>query len=52
MYIHQIILKKICHYYYFLPGIGEIGTNICDIEKYALPKYLNKMDIPFIVIVP
>ncbi len=25
----------------FLHGIGERGDNIKDIEKYALPKYLN-----------
>lgn len=36
----------------FLHGIGERGTNIKDIEKYALPKYLNKIEIPFIVIAP
>ena len=37
----------------FLHGIGERGTNICDIEKYALPKYLNNnMTLPFIVIAP
>lgn len=37
----------------FLHGIGERGTNIYDIEKYALPKYLNNnMTLPFIVIAP
>lgn len=36
----------------FLHGIGERGTNLRDVEKYALPKYLINMDIPFIVIVP
>lgn len=34
----------------FLHGIGERGTNISDIEKYSLPKYLKNIDIPFIVI--
>ena len=36
----------------FLHGIGERGTNLNDIEKYALPKYMNVFDIPFIVIAP
>lgn len=36
----------------FLHGIGERGTNISDIEKYSLPKYLKNIDIPFIVIAP
>lgn len=37
----------------FLHGIGERGNNISDIEKYALPKYLNKgMTLPFIIIAP
>ena len=36
----------------FLHGIGERGTNISDIEKYLLPKYLKNIDIPFIVIAP
>ena len=36
----------------FLRGIGERGTNISDIEKYSLPKYLKNIDIPFIVIAP
>ena len=30
----------------FLHGISELGA----IEKYALPKYMNKFDIPYIVI--
>lgn len=34
----------------FLHGIGELGANLTDIEKYALPKYMNKFDIPYIVI--
>ena len=36
----------------FLHGIGERGNNLELIEKYALPKYLNRMDIPYIVIAP
>lgn len=34
----------------FLHGIGERGQNIEDAEKYALPKYMNKFDIPYIVV--
>lgn len=36
----------------FLHGIGERGDNLSDIEKYSLPKYMNKFDIPYIVIAP
>lgn len=36
----------------FLHGIGERGDKVSDIEKYALPKYMNKFDIPYIVIAP
>lgn len=36
----------------FLHGIGERGTKIEDIEKYALPKYMNKFDISYIVVAP
>lgn len=36
----------------FLHGIGERGENATDIEKYALPKYMNKFDIPYIVVAP
>ena len=36
----------------FLHGIGERGANLELIEKYALPKYLNRIDIPYIVIAP
>ncbi|MDO5569006.1 MAG: prolyl oligopeptidase family serine peptidase [bacterium] len=36
----------------FLHGIGERGSKIEDIEKYALPKYMNKFDIPYIVVAP
>lgn len=36
----------------FLHGIGERGNNLELIEKYAFPKYLNGMDIPYIVIAP
>lgn len=36
----------------FLHGIGEREDNLTDIEKYALPKYMNKFDIPYIVIAP
>lgn len=36
----------------FLHGIGERGKNASDIEKYALPKYMNKFDVPYIVVAP
>lgn len=36
----------------FLHGIGERGNKIEDIEKYALPKYMNRFDIPYIVVAP
>ncbi len=36
----------------YLHGIGERGDNLADIEKYALPKYMNRFDIPYIVIAP
>lgn len=36
----------------FLHGIGERGENIEAVEKYALPKYMNKFDIPYIVVAP
>ena len=36
----------------FLHGIGERGNNIKDVEKYALPKYMNKFSIPYIVFAP
>ena len=36
----------------FLHGIGERGENIEAVEKYALPKYMNQFDIPYIVVAP
>ena len=36
----------------FLHGIGERGKSIESVEKYALPKYMNKFDIPYIVVAP
>lgn len=36
----------------FLHGIGERGENIEAVEKYALSKYMNKFDIPYIVVAP
>lgn len=36
----------------FLHGMGERGENIEAVEKYALPKYMNKFDIPYIVVAP
>ncbi len=36
----------------FLHGIGERGENIEEVEKYALPKYMNKFDIPYVVVAP
>ena len=35
----------------FLHGIGERGNKVEDVEKYALPKYMNKFNIPYIVVV-
>ncbi len=34
----------------FLHGIGERGNKVEDVEKYALPKYMNNFDIPYIVV--
>lgn len=36
----------------FLHGIGERGEKIEDVEKYALPRYMNEFDIPYIVVAP
>ena len=36
----------------FLHGIGERGNKVEDVEKYALPKYMNKFNIPYIVVAP
>lgn len=36
----------------FLHGIGERGNNIENIKKYALPKYAERIDIPYIIIAP
>ena len=36
----------------FLHGIGERGNKIEDVEKYALPKYMNRFNIPYIVLAP
>ena len=36
----------------FLHGIGERGNKVEDVEKYALPKYMNKFDIPYVVVAP
>ena len=36
----------------FLHGIGERGNKVEDVEKYALPKYMNNFDIPYIVVAP
>ena len=46
------VVKKNMPVLVFLHGIGERGNNLVDIEKYALPKYLNEFDIPYIVIAP
>ncbi len=46
------VVKKNMPVLVFLHGIGERGNNLADIEKYALPKYLNEFDIPYIVIAP
>lgn len=36
----------------YLHGIGERGTVVDNVKKYSLPKYMNKFDIPYIVIAP
>lgn len=36
----------------YLHGIGERGNKIEDVEKYALPKYMNRFNIPYIVVAP
>jgi len=36
----------------FLHGIGERGNKVEDVEKYALLKYMNKFEIPYIVVAP
>ena len=36
----------------YLHGIGERGNKLDDIDKYALPKYMNRFEIPYIVIAP
>ena len=36
----------------YLHEIGERGEKIEDIEKCALPKYMNEFDIPYIVLAP
>lgn len=36
----------------FLHGIGERGDNLEDVKKYALPKYMSRFEIPYIVVVP
>lgn len=36
----------------YLHEIGERGNEIKNVEKYALPKYMNKFDIPYIVVAP
>ena len=36
----------------YLHGIGERGNKLYDIEKYALPKYMNIFEISYIVIAP
>ena len=46
------VVKKNMPVLVFLHGIGERGNILADIEKYALPKYLNEFDIPYIVIAP
>ena len=49
---HPSVIKENMPVLVFLHGIGERGDNLSDIEKYALPKYMNKFDIPYIVIAP
>lgn len=36
----------------YLHEIGERGNEIKNVEKYALPKHMNKFDIPYIVVAP
>lgn len=49
---YPMAVKKNMPVLIYLHGIGERGNNLANIEKYALPKYMNKFDIPYIVIAP
>ena len=46
------IIKENMPVLVYLHGIGERGNHLDDIEKYALPKYMNRFEIPYIVIAP
>lgn len=46
------IIKENMPVLVYLHGIGERGNHLDDIEKYALPKYMNRYEIPYIVIAP
>ena len=46
------IIKENMPVLVYLHGIGERGNKLIDIEKYALPKYMNRLEIPYIVIAP
>ena len=45
-------IKKNMPVLVYLHGIGERGNKLDDIDKYALPKYMNRFEIPYIVIAP
>ena len=49
---YPIIIKENMPVLVYLHGIGERGNKLIDIEKYALPKYMNRLEIPYIVIAP
>lgn len=36
----------------YLHGIGERGINLEDVKKFGMPKYLNDIEIPYIIICP
>lgn len=36
----------------FLHGIGERGNDISNVKKYGIHKYLDVIDIPFVIISP
>ena len=46
------VVKENMPVLFYLHGIGERGENLEDIEKYGFPKYMNELDIPYIVIAP
>lgn len=49
---HPNTIKENMPVLVYLHGIGERGNKLSDVEKYSLPKYMNRLEIPYIVIVP